>query len=54
MQKRIAVELVKHEDGLQDKKGEAHDSLDDISCPMFQYLSLAQTIFVKMTVFKMP
>ena len=26
MQKRIAVEHEKHEDGLQDKKGEAHDS----------------------------
>ena len=25
MQKRIAVEHEKHEDGLQDKKGEAHD-----------------------------
>ena len=31
MQKTIAVEHEKHEDGLQDKKGEAHDGLDDIS-----------------------
>ena len=38
-QKRIAVEHEKHEDGL-DKKGEAHDSLNDISCSKFQYHSL--------------
>ena len=50
MQKRIAVEHVKHEDGLQDKKGEGHDSLDDISSWMFQYLSLTQNILVKMTI----
>ena len=54
MQKRIAVEHEKHEDGRQDKKGEAHDSLDDNSCSNFQYLSLTQTILVKMTLFKMP
>ena len=39
MQKRIAVEHEKHEEGL-DQKGEAHDSLDDISCSEFQYHSL--------------
>ena len=50
MQNRIAVEHEKHEDGLQDKKGEAHDGLDDISCSKFQYLSLIQTILVKMTI----
>ena len=50
MQKRIAVEHEKHEDGLPNKKGEAHDSLDDISCSKFQYLSLTQTILVKMTI----
>ena len=54
MQKTIAVEHEEHEDGLQDKKGEAHDSLDDISCSVFQYLSLTQIILVKMTLFKMP
>ena len=31
MQKRIAVKHEKYKDGL-DKKGKAHDSLDDISC----------------------
>ena len=51
MQKRIAVEHEKHEDGLRNKKGEAHDSLDNISCSEIQYLSLTQTILVKMTLF---
>ena len=51
MQKRIAVEHEKHEDG-PDKKSEAHDSFDDISCSKFQYHSLTQTILEK-TQFKM-
>ena len=53
MQTRIAVEHEKHEDGLPNKKGEAHDSLDAFSYSEFQYLSLTQTILVKMTLFKM-
>ena len=41
----MAVELEKHEDGLDKDVVEAHDSLDNVSCSKFPYHSFTQIIF---------
>ena len=41
----MAVELEKHEDGLDKDVVEAHDSLNDVSCSKFPYPTFNQIIF---------